>query len=98
MNLASFKQSFNDEEPPPNLSVYAQALWYDAKEDWHKAHTLIQELPDKNASWIHAYLHRKEGDTWNAAYWYNKAGRTHQNISLDEEWEQMAQTFLPTNL
>lgn len=94
MNLASFKESLENAEPPADLSIYAQALWYDAKNDWHKAHTLIQDLPDKNAAWIHAYLHRTEGDTWNADYWYNKAGRKRPTVSLKEEWEQIAQTFL----
>lgn len=96
MNLLSFKESLSANKPPASASIYAQALWYDAKQDWHKAHELIQDLPDKNAAWIHAYLHRKEGDIWNADYWYNKAGRKRPNVSLNEEWEQIAQTFLST--
>jgi hypothetical protein len=55
--------------------VYLNALWYDARGEWDKAHELIQDVQDKNASWIHAYLHRKEGDDPNAGYWYSRAGK-----------------------
>jgi hypothetical protein len=94
MNLADFKDSLSNNNPPDNISVYSKALWYDAKDQWDEAHQLIQDLPDKNASWIHAYLHRKEGDIWNADYWYNKAGRKRPTVSLEEEWEQIVKEFL----
>ena len=94
MNLAVFKDSLSASLPPLDLSLYAQALWYDAKGDWQKAHELIQDLPDKNAAWIHAYLHRKEGDAWNADYWYNRAGRKRPSLSLEEEWEQLTLALL----
>ncbi|MDB5198481.1 MAG: hypothetical protein JWO92_444 [Chitinophagaceae bacterium] len=74
MNLLSFKQSLINSEPPQG-SVYLKALWYDAKADWDKAHKLIQDIEDENAAWIHAYLHRKEGDISNADYWYRRAGK-----------------------
>ena len=94
MDITSFNDSLTAKEPPAEASVYLQALWYDAKGDWQKAHELIQDLPDKNAAWIHAYLHRKEGDTWNADYWYRNAGKQRPAISLQEEWEQLATAFL----
>jgi hypothetical protein len=94
MNLSEFKETFAGSEPPKTMSVYLQSLWYDGKGDWGKSHNIIQDVEDKNASWIHAYLHRKEGDTSNADYWYNKAGRKRPSISLDEEWEQMVNAFL----
>lgn len=94
MNLTSFRETISSENPPSDLSVYGQALWYDAKGSWEKAHELIQDLTDKNASWIHAYLHRKEGDTWNADYWYRKAGRKRPDVSLSEEWEEIATALL----
>jgi hypothetical protein len=75
-------------------SVYLKALWYDAKGNWDEAHQIIQDVPDKNASWIHAYLHRKEGDINNADYWYNQAGRKRPNISLNEEWEEIVKAML----
>ena len=94
MNLASFKQSIAAHQVPSPASVYLEALWHDAAGDWEKAHTLIQDLPDKSAAWIHAYLHRKEGDTWNADYWYRNAGKKRPAVSLQEEWEQLVTAFL----
>ena len=94
MNLTSFKESITANTVPPQASVYLQALWHDAKGDWKKAHDLIQDLPDENAAWIHAYLHRKEGDDWNADWWYRKAGRKRPALSLQEEWEQLTTAFL----
>lgn len=94
MNLTEIKESLAAEQPPQQLSVYIKALWYDAKDDWDKSHKLIQDVPDKNASWIHAYLHRKEGDIWNADYWYSKAGKKRPSVSLNEEWEQLVSALL----
>jgi hypothetical protein len=93
MNLSTFSETIAAQLPPSGLSVYLQAMWWDAKGDWEKAHQLIQDLPDKNAAWIHAYLHRKEGDIWNADYWYNRAGRKRPAESLKEEWTAITQTF-----
>lgn len=94
MNLSAFKESISEDAPPAVLSVYAKALWYDAKDDWKKAHELIQDLSDTNAAWIHAYLHRKEGDIGNADYWYRRANQKRPALSLPEEWEQLATAFL----
>ena len=94
MKFDSFLKSIQDPHPPANLSAYLLSLWYDAKGDWNRAHDIIQDEEDKNGSWIHAYLHRKEGDTWNADYWYRKAGRTRPNCSLEQEWEQIASVFV----
>jgi hypothetical protein len=94
MNLTDFKSSLATQAPPKSASVYLAALWYDAKGDWQKAHELIQDLPDSTASRIHAYLHRKEGDTWNADYWYNKAGSKRPGLSLEEEWEDIVAKLL----
>ena len=77
-----------------SFSVYPKALWHDAKGDRDKAHNIIQDVPDKTASWIHAYLHLKEGDIWNADYWYNKAGRERPAFSLEEEWEEIVKALL----
>ncbi len=80
--------------PPANASVYLQALWYDAKDNWQKAHELIQDINDKNAAWVHAYLHRKEGDIGNADYWYSRAGKRRPSLTLAEEWDKLAEEFL----
>ena len=94
MSFQEFEQSLNATAPAPELSIYLQSLWYDGKGDWNKAHTVIQDVEDKTAAWIHAYLHRKEGDTGNADYWYSKAGRKRPAISLKDEWKEIVNTLL----
>jgi len=70
------------------------ALWYDAKDRWDDAHNQVDQMPGKDAARIHAYLHRKEGDQWNADYWYATAGEKRPNQSLYEEWEELLERFL----
>ena len=94
MNLSSFKESLLNNEPPQNTSVYLKALWYDAKGDWDKSHKLIQDVEDKNAAWIHAYLHRKEGNIGNADYWYSCAGKKRPSVSLEKEWEEIVTALI----
>lgn len=93
MTIEQFKSSL-EKSSIPGLSVYLESLWYDGKGDWEKSHTVIQDVEDKDAAWIHAYLHRKEGDTWNADYWYRRAGKTRPAISLEKEWEELVKAFL----
>ena len=95
MDLPSFKESLHNSEPP-EASVYLHALWHDGKENWDKAHKLIQDLEDEKAAWIHAYLHRKEGDTGNADYWYRRAGKTRPSVPLEKEWEEIVASLLNT--
>ncbi|TSD65999.1 hypothetical protein FFF34_000950 [Inquilinus sp. KBS0705] len=92
--LTDFKASLNNDQPAGNLSVQLISLWYDGKDNWQKAHAEVDQLTDKQSAWVHAYLHRKEGDIWNADYWYSRAGKTRPNLSLDEEWEQLVSYFL----
>ena len=94
MDVLSFKESLSANKPPQNSSVYLNALWHDAKGEWNKAHELVQDLSDENASWIHAYLHRKEGDTGNADYWYRRAGKKRPPVSLEEEWEEIVSALI----
>jgi hypothetical protein len=94
MDLRSFNSSLGGNVPPVNISVYLLALWYDAKGDWDASHKIIQEVEDKNAAWIHAYLHRKEGDTFNAEYWYRQAGKKRPAFSLQEEWQELVKAFI----
>jgi len=91
--LTKFKDSLLAAQVPDGLSVFLQALWYDAKGNWEAAHDLIDQLQDKNAAHLHAYLHRKEGDNWNADYWYNRAGEKRPQLSLEEEWEMLFYKF-----
>lgn len=94
MEMEQFVSSLNQQDPPIAISVYLQALWYDGKGDWHKAHNIIQDIDDKKAAWVHAYLHRKEGDVGNARYWYTCAGKTFPSLSLQQEWENITEAFL----
>ena len=72
-----------------NWNDYLKALYHDAQGDWDKAHDIVDRIPDGPANHIHAYLHRKEGDGWNARYWYNRAKHPVPSISLDEEWQYL---------
>lgn len=94
MKLESFVESLKEAQPPSNLPPLLKALWYDGKEDWANAHQIVETRSDAESNRIHAYLHRKEGDQWNAAYWYNRAGATMPEYSLEEEWEQLVRTYL----
>jgi hypothetical protein len=94
MTLTHFIVSLTQPQPPAGINIYLQALWFDGKDNWEQAHTLIQDNTDSNSSWIHAYLHRKEGDTGNADYWYRKAGRVRPNVPLKQEWEMIAEEML----
>lgn len=87
MNFTQFQESLLQPIPPSRISNHLKALWYDGKGDWQQSHDIIQDINDTNAAWIHAYLHRKEGDIWNADYWYSKAGKKRPTVSLQEEWE-----------
>ena len=90
----TFTASLDAEAPPPNLSPALQALWHDAQGDWDAAHTLAQEQNDRHGAWVHAYLHRKEGDLANADYWYRRAGKSRPETSLADEWATIARTLL----
>jgi hypothetical protein len=91
--LTAFKASLNANEPT-GLSVQLKSLWYDAKGNWPLAHQQVDHLSDKESAWVHAYLHRKEGDPGNADYWYRKAGKVRPDVSLAQEWETLVLNFL----
>ncbi len=94
MNYETFCESLAKPQPPDTANSLLKALWYDEKGDWDAAHDLAQDIHSPDGSWIHAYLHRKEGDKWNANYWYRQAGRTMPDATLKEEWEQLVRHFL----
>ena len=95
MDFATFQKSVSTQtSPPAGASAYLQALWHDAQNNWEAAHEIIQDLPDQHAAWLHAYLHRKEGDLWNADYWYRRAGKKRPAVSLPDEWEELVNAFL----
>ena len=94
MNLIEFKASITEGQIPEDLTIYLRSLWLDQYGDWEKAHSLIDQMKDEDAAFLHAYLHRKEGDLGNAAYWYRRARKAQPNIGLEEEWEKMVSYFL----
>jgi hypothetical protein len=93
MTYNEFVRSLSKNHPPEN-SPYLKSLWYEKKGNWDKAHQIAQEIPDCEGSWIHAYLHRVEGDIWNSNYWYDRAGRKMPDISLEKEWEHLVRYFI----
>ena len=93
MTQEDFIKSLENENPP-DFSPYLESLWYVKKGDWNKAHNIAQDLTDKYGSWIHAYLHREEGDNWNANYWYDRAGHSMPTKSLENEWLDLVKYFI----
>ena len=94
MNLQEFKASLSHEAPPAGVDSALKAMWFEAKGNWDQAHNIIQDKNDNTGAWIHAYLHRQEGDTWNANYWYSRAGRTMPDQTLEQEWADIVATLL----
>jgi hypothetical protein len=79
---------------PPSVTPALVALWHDARGNWEAAHDTAQDIEDAAGSWVHAYLHRKEGDASNAGYWYRRAGQPIATGSLDVEWERIVTALL----
>jgi len=95
MTFDEFRLSINAGEPPAGLSLALAGLWWDAKGDWKRAHESAQEDAGREGAWVHAYLHRKEGDRDNAAYWYVRAGKSVCREPLDAEWISIVKALLP---
>jgi hypothetical protein len=93
MTIDEFKKTLSQTSPPPVRPVLL-ALWYDARGDWEKAHALAQDVDDPSGAWIHAYLHRKEGDIGNAGYWYRRANKPVATDSIDAEWARIVSALL----
>ena len=94
MTYREFDRSLENDEPPAGISQLLEALWWDAKGDWSRAHETAQAIESNDAAWVHAYLHRKEGDVGNAAYWYRQAGKPDCRESLDAEWRYIVSELL----
>ncbi len=93
MTIETFLASCDFNTALSPLSPPLKALWLDKRGEWEMAHAEIQDESDPGSAAIHAYLHRKEGDLWNARYWYNQAGRKPFTGSLDQEWRALAEEF-----
>ncbi len=94
MTFDEFKASLDQSAPSAGLSPALQALWQDAKGEWDAAHALAQSQEDATGAWVHAYLHRVEGDLTNAGYWYRRADKPASEAALAEEWEDIARALL----
>jgi hypothetical protein len=93
MTFEHFKNSLDDKTPPP-MNPRLLALWFDGTGEWNKAHSIAQDIPGPEGAWIHAYLHRKEGDMANAGYWYDRAGKKMPAYETEREWAELAVNFI----
>lgn len=87
MTPAAFKRSLSNAVPPRTVSAALQGLWWAKKGDWDKAHRLVMDEHSPEAAWVHAYLHRAEGDEGNALYWYRQARRAGAEGPIEAEWD-----------
>ena|SRR5215216_6270804 len=94
MTIEDFKKSLAETRVPAGVSSALQALWHDGRGDWNAAHETAQDIEGLEGAWVHAYLHRKEGDAANAAYWYRRADQPVCRQPLEEEWEAIVRALL----
>jgi hypothetical protein len=94
VKMAEFKASVSGAAPAPGLDAPLAALWWAAKGNWDQAHKIVQDESSAEAAWVHAYLHRVEGDLGNAGYWYRQARKPVAAGSLEAEWEKMVSALL----
>jgi hypothetical protein len=91
MDVQSLRRSLGEPAPPKGLSPALRALWHLGRKDWNAAHQVVQAEDDPDSAWVHAHLHRLEGDLSNARYWYRRAGRPESSAGFEEEWEAIVQ-------
>jgi hypothetical protein len=94
VSMADFKASLSNAAPASNLEPPLAALWWAAKGNWDAAHKIVQDEDDANSAWVHAYLHRLEGDLGNAGYWYRQAGQPVAKGELESEWERIVSILI----
>jgi hypothetical protein len=94
MTLAEFERTLSKSQPPTALAPALAALWWAGKDKWDKAHAIVMDDDGKDCAWVHAYLHRVEGDLENAGYWYRQAGKPAASGALEAEYEVIAQALL----
>ncbi len=97
MTREVFTQSLSADEPSDIWPEALRSLWWDAKDNWEASHEIAQDINSELGYRLHAYLHRKEGDRWNASYWYGRAGLSFPVVSLEKEFEELLEAAL-TNL
>ncbi len=94
VSIADFRASLSGATPQPALGPALVALWWAAKGDWERAHKIVQDEATADAAWVHAYLHRLEGDLGNAGYWYRQAGQPVAKDSTEAEWERITSALI----
>ncbi len=94
MTFEDFGESLDSDAPPSGVAGVLEALWYDSKGDWDRAHQIVQDMSGAQPARVHAYLHRKEGDLSNARYWYNRAEKPEREATLEQEWQELVESFL----
>jgi hypothetical protein len=94
MKMQEFLDSLSRTAPPPGLAPPVEALWWDARGEWARAHARIDNLETPEAMAVHAYLHRKEGEAWNAEYWYRRGGEQYRRVILEDEWKALVEGLL----
>ena len=94
MTFADFKRSLSQRKPPAGLAPALAALWWAGKDDWDKAHKIVMDEAGADCAWVHAYLHRVEGDLPNARYWYAQVGKPVASGALPAEWDAIARALI----
>ena len=94
MTLDDLKMTLAHDTPPGDLSDELRAMWLSSREGWEAGHVIVQHIESAAAAWVHAHLHRIEGDHTNAAYWYRRAGQPVCQAPLEAEWDQIASELL----
>ena len=94
MNTTDFKSNLSGPVRAPGISAPLAALWWVAKGDWTRAHEIVQDEAGVDAAWVHAYLHRVEGDLGNAGYWYRRAGKAVASGPVEAEWDSIVSALL----
>ena len=94
MDLIEFENSLSQEDPPAKVNVFLRSMWWEAKGNWEEAHRLVEDDPSAEGAWVHAYLHRVEGDQFNAGYWYRRAGKSMSELDLPDEWKKIVIALL----
>jgi hypothetical protein len=94
LTYQEFQEICAQDSPPEKLNPLLTAMWHDFRGDWDTAHSIAQDVPTNDGSWVHAYLHRKEGDQANASYWYSRAKKPKADINLEKEWEQISRVLI----
>jgi hypothetical protein len=94
VTVDDFKRSLSQSTPPSGLTPALLALWHDGRGDWQEAHRIAQDITGRTGAWIHAYLHRKEGDLSNASYWYRVAQKALEDGEYADEWSTILDELL----